>query len=362
MLKGLTEGAFVPTGQFPVEKYLPELEDNHLDFQIGRALLAFMEEHIDDEDYEEFAKKLIAIVPGLLDTGNFVLLLDIVQTLFRHSREKASARVRLVAEDAQKAFRDPELMAKAVSAFDVWRTAGKEAAEFLYTLGPGIVPGLLDIFAHDESPGGRRTLFDLLCKFGQLSVQEAHKRLRDPRAHYVRNLAMLIRWAGTPASVPHLKPLLHHPDRKVRMEGLTALLKFKDLGALAVLRDSFRSEDPDEVSHAVHLAGQHRVTAVVNDLLAKMKKVILFETDYIVNEEIIRALGEIGDPRAIPELEKLVRMQLTLYPNSRDRMKVTLFESLERYPRESITGLLRIGERSDNDRIRLVCRKLMERK
>jgi hypothetical protein len=43
-------------------------------------------------------------------------------------------------------------------------------------------------------------------------------------------------------------------------------------------------------------------------------------------------------------------------------MKTTLFESLERYPRESIADLLKLGERSDNDKIRLACRKLMERK
>jgi hypothetical protein len=362
MLKGLTERPVMAAEPLPQEEYAGIFEDKHLDFQIGRALLAFMEENIDDEDYEEFAKKLVTIVPGLLDTGNFALLLDIVQTLFRHSREKMAARVRLVAEGAQKVFRAPEFMAKAVSAFDLSRTAGKEAADFLYALGPGVVPSLLDIYAHDESAGGRRMLFDLLCRFGQFSVLEAQKRLRDPRAYYVRNLVMLVRWAGTPASAPYLKSLLSHPDRKVRMEALTALLKFKDLGAVTVLREALRSEDPDELSQAVYLAGQHRITAVVIDLLARVKKVILFETDYIVNEEIIRALGEIGDPRAVPELEKLARMQLTLYPNSRDRMKTTLFESLERYPRESIADLLKLGERSDNDKIRLACRKLMERK
>jgi hypothetical protein len=43
-------------------------------------------------------------------------------------------------------------------------------------------------------------------------------------------------------------------------------------------------------------------------------------------------------------------------------MKITLFESLARYPKESVAELIRIGERSDDDKIRMLCRKLGERK
>jgi hypothetical protein len=42
-------------------------------------------------------------------------------------------------------------------------------------------------------------------------------------------------------------------------------------------------------------------------------------------------------------------------------MKELLFESLGRYPRESIGNLLKIGERLDSEKIRMACRKLMER-
>src|SRR5574341_1444367 len=297
LLRGLTEGAAPAMEPIPTEEYAESLEDRHVDFQIGRALLAFLEEDIDEEDYREFARKIAAIVPDLL-----------------------------------------------------------------YALGPGVVPGLMDIFANDESLGGRKVLFDLLCRFGKGSVEEAQKRFGDPRSAYVRNLVMIIRREGTPASVPSLKPLLQHQDRKVRMEALGALLRFKDLGAIAVLREALRSQDPDESSQAVFMAGQNRVTAVVDDLLSLIKKVILFDTDYQVNEELVRALGEIGDPRAVPELEKRARMHLTLYPNSLARMKASLFESLERYPRESIAGLIKTGLRSSDEKVLRACKKLAERK
>jgi HEAT repeat protein len=173
---------------------------------------------------------------------------------------------------------------------------------------------------------------------------------------------MLIRWAGNQASAPVVKPLLAHPDEKVRMEALAVLLRFKDPGAVGLLRESLRSKDPDVVSQALFLAGQYRVYTLVEDILSLIKKVILFEADYTVNAEIIKALGEIGDPRAVPDLERLSRASWTLYPEALTKMKLALFEALGRYPKSAVEGLLALGEKAGDERIRRVCRKLAERK
>jgi len=349
---------------FPLEEHLKTLEDEHLDFQIGRALLAFMEEKIDAEDYQEFAKKLAVTVPDLLTSGNFALLLDILQALRWHMTDKKDDAVRASAAEVLKVYWDPAFTAKAVEAFDTWsRTRGKAAAAFLQALGPTTVPGLLDLYALDDAPGGRRSVFDLLAGFGQPAVAGALKRLQEPRPATLRNLLMLIRRAATSADVvPEIKPLLQHKDPRVRFEALAVLLRFKDPAAADLLRREIQSTDPDVSMQAVFLAGQFRVAEVVEHVLALLKSVVFFESDYKVNEEIIRVLGEIGDPRALPELEKLARGCMTLYRASQDRMKRTIFETLERYPRMGIAALLRIGERSGDEKIRSICRKLAEAK
>lgn len=363
MLKQMADGPVVVSEHFPLGDYAKTFEDAYLDFQIGRALLAFMEENIEEEDYKEFAGKLIAIVPGFLETGNFELLWDMSETLRRHASEKPVQGIREVAEESRKIFTEPEFIAKALHAFEVWmREKGQEAAGLIQSLGPDTVPGLMDIFSRDESPGGRRVLFNLLCLFGESAVREAVKRLRDPRAYYVRNLLIFIRRAGNNTAIPSVRLLLQHRDQMVRMEALSTLLKFKDPGSEKLLRDALRSVDPDVASQAVSLAGQYRVSEVTEDILNRIKRVILFETDYTVNEEIIRALGAIGDPRAIPDLEKLARAAWSLYPQSLLRMKELLFESLSRYPKESVVNLLKIGERLNSDKIKKTCTKLMERK
>ena len=367
ILKSVSERAetmaATASDRFPVEEYLKELDDQRLDFQIGRAVLAFMEENIDEEDYREFSRKLVAIIPDMLVSGHFPLLLDTLQTLRWHLSDKKSEVIRACAAEALKVFWEPVFIEKSLEAFNTWsHTRGKDSQAFMLALGPIQVPGLLDIYSYDTSPGGRRVVFDLLCTFGKDTVAEAVKRLGDPRAYYVRNLLMLIRRAGTPAVTPVVKPLLKHADPKVRLDALAVLLRFKDPAAVGILRREINSKDPDVSSAAVRLAGQFRVADVVEDILPLIKRTILFETDYGVNEEIIRVLGEIGDARAIRDLEKLAKAGWSLYRKSHASMKITLFESLGRYPKESVAELIKIGEQSDDDKIRMLCRKLGERK
>jgi hypothetical protein len=147
----------------------------------------------------------------------------------------------------------------------------------------------------------------------------------------------------------------------VKLEALSTLLKFKDPGAVSLLRSAIHEKDPDFAYQAVVLAGQYRIGDVTEDVLSKIKRVILFETDYAENEEIIKVLGNIGDARALPELEKLASATWSLYPSSLMHMKETIYASLARYPMEKIAGLLKIGEKLNSDTIRRTCSKLRER-
>jgi hypothetical protein len=363
MLRRLSESSPTAVELFPLAEQLQSLEDEHLDFQIGRALLAFLEEDIDEEDYKEFAKKIVAIMPQFLETGNFEMLWDILETLRRHSTDKPVPGIREIAAESRKLFFDPEFIAKALSAFDRWmREKGQAASGLIQALGPETIPGLMDIFTNEDSVGGRRILFNLLCLFGEPAVNEAQKRLRDPRAKTVRNLLIFIGRAGSAASIPQVKPMLRHRDPMVRIEALSVLLKFKDPGAIDLLRNAISDQDPDFASEAIVLAGLYRITEVTGDVLSKIKRVILFETDYAENEEIIKALGNIGDARAVPELEKLASATWSLYPSSLLHMKETIYASLARYPREKIAGLLRIGGKLNSDTIRRTCSQLSEKR
>lgn len=355
-------GRAAATGGFPIDEYVASMTEERLDYQIGRVLLGFLDEEIGDDDYGEFLKKIVANIPELLRSGQFALLHDTYETLRLHAREKKSLTIKAMAENALRGFKAPEFIASVVDAFGAGAGGerARQAGRFLLALGPDAIPLLLDLYGLDEAPGGRRAVFDLLCRFGQAAVQEAVRRLGSPRPAYVRNLVMLIRWGWDAGVCPSLRPLLHHPDQWVRLETISALLRFHDGAALPALTDAIKAEDPELFSRAISLAGQYRASSALKALFGRLKRVILFEGDYEDNELIIRALGDIGDPRAVPELEKLARGAWPLYPKSRDRMKATLFGSLERYPRTALGGLLRVGEQSGDPRIIRACAALRE--
>jgi hypothetical protein len=364
-LKRLTARKSAPVAasdDFPIDEYIASMTEERLDYQIGRVLLGFIDEDIEDGDYGEFLMKVVSNINELVKSEQFALLHDTYETLRLHVKEKRSLSIRAMAENALRGFKDPVFVASLVDAFNAGsskertRTAGR----FLLALGPDALPPLFDLYAVDAAAGGRRAVFDLLCSFGNAAVREAVKRLNDPRPEFVRNLLMLIRWGWDVSAAPAVRPLVRHKDRHVRIEAVTALLRFHDAAAVSALKTAIRSPDPDESAQAVALAGQFRVAAAVDDLAGKLKKIILFEVDYRENEEIIRALGAIGDPKAVPELERIARGGWPLFPRSRERMKAVLFESLEQYPRQSIRGLIALGGQSSDPRVLRACRRLQE--
>ncbi|MDH4161594.1 MAG: HEAT repeat domain-containing protein [Nitrospirota bacterium] len=340
-------------GAFPIEEYAATMTEERLDYQIGKVLLGFIDADVADDDYGEFLKKAVSNLPELVRSEQFALLHDTYETLRSHSREKKSAANRSMADYALCSFRTPEFIGSVAEAWIACtsREKAKVAANFLLSLGKDALPLLLDIFSRDEAAGGRRPVFDLLCRFGNAAVQEAVKRLDDKRPLYVRNLLMLIRWGWDASVVNSIRPLARHKERQVRLEAVTALLRFHDAAAIPALRALIADDDPDVAAQAAAIAGQYRVRAVVDLLHGKLKKAIFFESDYRDNEDVIRVLGEIGDTNSVPELERIAKGGWPLFPQSRDRMKAVLFESLGRYPRSDIAGLIAIGMQSGNPRI-----------
>jgi len=176
----------------------------------------------------------------------------------------------------------------------------------------------------------------------------------------VKNLLALMRALNSRPDLERIRATLTHTDPQVRMEALAVLIKFGDPEAVAMLGEALRSRNPETFPHALLIAGQNRVDAVVADLAHLIKRFAWTRSRCRLNEEIIKTLGKIRNPTVIPVLEKLAASDWTLYPSAHARMKLVLFESLGQYPRRSVLGLLNRGKRSKDLRIRSACQKLLE--
>ena len=95
-------------------------------------------------------------------------------------------------------------------------------------------------------------------------------------------------------------------NTSIQMAVLAALLKFGDGWAPYYLRKLIQPDRPEISSRAIAMAGKYRAQDVVPDLLGMLKRHALFKSDFQKNEEIIEALGRIGDRRAVPTLLKVI--------------------------------------------------------
>jgi hypothetical protein len=256
-------------------------------------------------------------------------------------------------------FREPQFTYKEVSTFqDSCERDDPTATNFLVALVPHVIPDVLNAFAKEENPDLDGPLFSLLKRFRPAAINEALRRLRDSRTAFVCNLVVLLRALNAHQTILKLRPLLEHPDHTVQMEALATLMKFGDEYALPYARRALHSGRQEVVTQIIAAATQYRVFWVVPELVAMVKRFVVFRSDYRRNIELIRALGRIGDSNSIPILKKLAKASWSLYPRELEQMQEAVFQSLDGYQYHHIEELLKIGFHSRNETIRRTCQAI----
>jgi len=264
-----------------------------------------------------------------------------------------------LAKDALPAFSSPEIVSAAVLALDACPEADRDQALSLVAeLGEPCIPDLVKAYADQDYPSSKAALFELLVAFGESTLEEVCRQLHHTSDHFLRNLLLLVQRIGKAASAEAVRRLLSHPNLQVRWEALITLLELKDSEAPLYLRRAIQSIDPDESLRAINLAGYYRVRETAEDLVHMIRTNFIGRAAHRANEEIIRALGRIGDSRVLPHLERVAAKPWSFSPRRLRHLKLNLFESIGGYPLENLTGLVEIGKRSNDVRIQRICDRL----
>jgi hypothetical protein len=329
-----------------------------LDLRITHMSLALLDQDLAVEDYTGFAEKLVMKAGHFIETGACDVVLMMIQTFQRHAQEKPAA-FQLVAQECLQKLTISDIPARVLQMLQ----NGSEdrvdvASDILSAFGKAAIPAVMNLYIDEASSIGSRAMFRVLKALGEDSLEEAYTRLHDSRIAVLRKMLAFIRKIGSEASIGHIRPLISHQDPLVRLDVLTALLHFQDPDAAAFLRCSLQSGDPLECLGAIQLSGYYRVGEATNDLVDLLVKSPWRKVDYRKNVTIIKSLGKIGDPGALPVLEKFAGKALAVYPDELRKMKIAVFESLSGYSRERISRILTIGEQSDDYRIRDICKTL----
>ena len=352
----------IAESQFPVQEYLKTFTHEHVEFRICQLVFCLMDEDLSAEDYRACSKRLLQFLPELLKTGQFLFLTEVLESLRRHGREKPIESIRQNALSLLRTLSEKESIAKYVTPFILERT-GEPAviAKFLLAGGIQHLSWLFDLYLDPKAPLSA-TIARIIKGFGRSATEEAVRRLPDRDSQTIIRLLTLIREMADKSVASSLNALFHHRDWTVRREVIKTLIEFDDPAVIALLRESLKAENHDEVMEAVGLSCRYRVSDLLEDLTSMLKTFAIRDENTILNEWIVGELAKTGHPSVIPHLERIAAAWFSLSPKPLSEMKLALYRQLRHFPKNQILKLLKIGNRSRNKEIRTISAKLLKSK
>lgn len=361
-LAKMTSRQLKETSKDATHQIQSEIEDSLLPDRIhshvGHAMLALMRNSRDLVGYRSWARQLAYLLDDLLESHAFEFMTEIMN-FFSVEKECGDPEKAKIAGLVLDRFNDPQFVARAVEIFyDFGHEVDPKAMRFLVGLGEPVVVEIFETLDPNETfmEGGNLSA-KLLNNLAALTAQEAVARLDDPRPEYVCRMIRIISRLGDSASADQVRPLLEHADMEIRMEALSALLKFRNKWGFVRLRDLLEDPSAPDFYGAIQLAGQHRVTEAVPRLTAYAER----SGDMVRQEAALRALGRIGDPSVIPILSKLAHRRWGVSKKNRHHIKRVVFETLEGYPRAEIQALVHFGLKQEDGVIRSSCEQVIRK-
>ncbi len=345
-----------------LEQVRDEFRDEIVDRAASEVMLELLEVDTTGRDeYLALLTRLSEMSGDFLETGRFLEVSDIYNTLYAHAlagKYRAEAAGML-----EFSFHSKDAIARMIDAFKLWGRFGREGvARLAGALKLHLADPLLDALAEEKDPSIRKFYLSVLTGFRSETLPEAVRKLNDGRWYVVRNMIYLIRECGGVKYANEIRPFAKHADKRISIEAVKTLLHFNVPGAFAYVRVYLYSKDLELRDQVVKLAGMYKVKAAVPYLLEILEKKDLFRTEWFHKTSVVKALGDIGDPRAVDTLIRLYQSWTMLYRSSMEELKVEIFRSLSNYPQALVRPLLDQGLASKNKEIRAISERLLKHK
>jgi HEAT repeat protein len=225
-------------------------------------------------------------------------------------------------------------------------------------LGGGARRNLLIALSEEGNRSRRRRLFTFIASLGPVIAPEVTGFLADSRWYVLRNMIVLLRTVNDRTSLPEIRKLARHRDLRVRMEAIKSLFAL-DTGVPPELLDNLiHDPDPKLAETAVSLIGSAGIKEGLGPLLRVLEGIDIFGGRRSIRVKAIRALGDLADPSALPQLQRFFSDSILPWPSKEERLAA--WESLVHYPQEARGELIQKGMQSRDLRIREMC-QLMAR-
>lgn len=311
------------------------------------------------DDYLALVTKLSELMPLFVETGRFEAILETYTMLNNHvktGRFAAEASGIITYE-----FNSIVFVENLVQTFRLWGRKEREGALKLFqAFRHTMTAPLLDALTGEPDASVRRFYLSALSTVGADIGQHVSRRLRDDRWHVLRNMLYLIRECRAEQLVADVRRLLKHDHPAVAAEALRTLIEFKTADSIPHLKALLRSENAEVRRNAIRIAAKYRIADAVENLVAILNRRDILGTETRYKADAIKALGEIGDPRAVPALAAIVN-EKSFFPRKGQDLKLAVFQSLDGYPPEAVHDLVSFGLTSGNEEIRSISERISAR-
>ena len=319
-----------------------------------------MSDSVDDDVYRKLEGRITALVEFFSEKGELEKVLE----LFNSLKTKSLQGKRSVAASVmiRRVFSSDKVNVKVVEALRQYgRTRRDTAYQLVNGLRSFVIPHLLDALSEESNTSTRRFIISLVASVGSEAVDHIANRLHDGSWYVVRNMLYLLRECKGRNRARTVRSFLEHEEPLVRLEALRTLLSFQDPEAGSCLKKFLRSDEFQLKNGAVRLAGAYRTRYAVPHLVRLLRETDITGKGFHFGKRIVRALGRIGDSRALPHFVDVCSSTSGLHKDGSEKLKVEIFRTLHNYPAATIKPLIDYGLHSTNKEIASVSGQLAKR-
>ncbi len=332
------------------------VEHGAITLQVANVLVDLIDELGTGRDPRPVLLRLETIVRAHLTAGDFAESLAVVEHLQQLARTTVNETLRSAIQESLARLATGETIRALVDV--VHRTTLEKVGaiqKLAEALGIAARKNLLIALADEKNRSRRRHLFDFIASLGPTIVPDAISFLGDERWFVVRNMIALLRIVQDRTSLPEIRNLASHPDLRVRMEAIKSLLALDPSVPRSVLDDLVNDRDPKVAEMAVMLVGNYGIKEGVDPLLRLVSGNDVLGARRTLRIKAIRALGEIGEPRALQHLERFFKSSLLPWPSKPERYAA--WESIYHYPPALRQPLIERGLQSSDPQVRAICER-----
>jgi hypothetical protein len=303
-----------------------------------------------EDQLEMIKRNLVDYSRYFLEIGDFRSLANMYERLLK-TRSESGTAIQEFSQEVLDILEEPDFAGEVLSGLDVWgREKFHEIASFIHLVGKPFVEPLLDRLTEEENRIVRRYCLDRLLKLAEPARESVLARLKDSRWYVVRNLLIILRHSRDPDLAAHLRLVVSHPHPKVRQIVIEMLLQLRDPEGDRLLLEYLSSADGMVRLQAIQLAEKSAHPGVVALLLGIVLRKGFSPASVTEKKAAIRALAEIGDPRTIPFLEKILSRWVFFRSSPHLALKKEVVLTLGRYRDPSVVKLLtRMAQSRDSE-------------